>query len=116
MPTLTLDTPEFCFLHVSLVYIADTASNVARDPLELLTWRHLIATALTREHGILGGSVHVDILHHKAATTLEPEKVIIRIPRTDQRMVWNAISGWSDARVGRAMRVLKVSDSLAALL
>lgn len=114
MPTVTLDRTEFTYICISLVHLSTAASEPKST--DLLTWRHIIATALAREHGLLGSSVLVDILHHESPTASEPEKIIIRIPKGDTRMVWNSISSWSDIATGKAMRVLKVSDHLTAIL
>lgn len=112
MPTITLRNSEFSFLHVSLVHESET--TLAET--DLLTWRHLITTALTRDHGLLGSSCHVDILHHYAIKEGSDESVLIRIPKKDKRMVWNAVSGFVDEKNGRGFRVLGVSDHLTALM
>ena len=105
MPTVTLTKPEFCFLSIVLV------SDRNADPVDLITWRQLITTALTRDHGLLGSSIHVDILHQD---TSEGDKVILRVARVNKRMVWSALGGSVDG--GQAIRVLSVSDHLVALL
>lgn len=114
MPTITLDKPEFCFLSISLIYIRDNSKSL--EETDLLTWRQLVATALNRDHGLLGSSIHVDILHHQQRCASDDEKIVIRVPRVDKKMVWNSISGWHDPATNRALRVLKVSDHLCAVL
>ena len=117
MPTIALRLPEFSFLKVAVVQARPDDSG----PMDLITWRHLVATALTRDHGLLGSSVHVDILHQysveKAARETEQEEaILIRVPRVDKRMVWGSVSGYHDPSKGLALRVLGVSDHLVALL
>lgn len=113
MPTVTLTRPEFSFLSVALVREPESVEGTVTD---LLTWRQWIATALTRDHGLLGSSVHVDILHQEPAQQGRDEKVLIRVAKVDRKMAWNSISGWSDETRGLAMRVIQVSDHLTALM
>lgn len=119
MPTVTFRTSEFSFLVVALV--RDTDKGSSERSLDLLSWRQRIATALTANHGLLGSSIHVDILHHQDAAVGgegagDGERVWIRVPRVDRKMVWNALAGAGDEASGTGLRVLAVTDHLTALL
>lgn len=135
MPTITYTKTEFSFFHVALIEESSAKQEEVSGQLtDLLSWRQLITMALTRDHGLLGSSIHVDILHQFTPGISEPpsritktlnhepnvpsgvESIIFRVPSVDKRVVWEAISGWVDLEHGRAFRVMGVSDYLTALL
>lgn len=135
MPTTTFRTTEFSFFHVALIEDTPATGDQEKGTLiDLLTWRQMITMALTRDHGLFGSSIHVDILHQFTPGISEPplritktlnnepnvppgvQSIIFRVPRVNKRVVWEAISGWVDLEHGRAFRIVGVSDHLTALL
>ena len=102
----TVRETEFTYFKISLVQEKMTEHD-------LLTWRQFFANALQQDNGILGTSIHIDILQH--ITDEEDEAVIVRVPRPDHQIFWQAVSGWSDRNQNLGMRVDKVAESLIAV-
>lgn len=103
---MTIRDSEFVFFRIELISEKTTEHD-------LLTWRQFFTNALQKDNGLVGSSVHVDILQH--ITDEEAEQVIVRVPNVHHRMFWEAVSSWADVREGLAMRVVRKSESLIAL-
>ncbi|PBP20492.1 hypothetical protein BUE80_DR008660 [Diplocarpon rosae] len=93
--TKTIKTPQFSYAHLQL--ISEVASIDL--PLDTLTTRSYIESALTRFLGLTGSAILVDILK------VEGIDCWIRVPREDVRSVLAAVGGWSggseaDGKIG----------------
>ncbi|ORY87587.1 hypothetical protein BCR37DRAFT_337502, partial [Protomyces lactucae-debilis] len=74
---------------------------------DLLTWRSYINRAVTRDYGVHGAAMHVDIIQQADSW------IVIRVLRSDKSKMWDALSGFTDEQAGVGLRVEKVSDFLA---
>ncbi|PBP15913.1 hypothetical protein BUE80_DR013393 [Diplocarpon rosae] len=93
--TKTIKTPQFSYAHLQL--ISEVAS--LDPPLDVLTTRSYIESALTQFLGLTGSAILVDILKVKGGDCW------IRVPHEDVRPVLAALGGWSggseaDGKVG----------------
>jgi len=79
----TIKTPAFSY--ACLEIISDPSGKV---PLDNLTVRSYITSALTQFLGLTGSAISVDILK------VEPRECWIRVPRQDVSAVVAAVGGW----------------------
>jgi ribonuclease P/MRP protein subunit POP8 len=79
----TIKSPAFSYACLEL--ISDPPSKV---PLDNLTVRSYLTSALTRFLGLTGSAISVDILK------VEPKECWIRVPREDLSAVVAAVGGW----------------------
>jgi hypothetical protein len=106
---MSTSTKTYRSLH-SFIKVSLQAQNEAQEhPTDLLTWRSLINRAVTRDYGVHGAAMHVDIIQQ------DSDWIVIRIARCDKSKMWDALSGYTDEQAGIWLRVEKVSDFLAGL-
>jgi ribonuclease P/MRP protein subunit POP8 len=79
----TIKTPAFSYACLELVSDPPT-----RVPLDNLTVRSYLTSALTQFLGLTGSAISIDILK------VEPKECWIRVPREDLSAVIAAVGGW----------------------
>lgn len=101
--TITVRTLPFTYLHLSLVTTAQDS-----PPIDALTARTHLTSALQQFLGVTGIAIPIDILK------VEGRDVWIRVPREDRRAVLEAVSGWANETV--TWRVKGKSEWLSGLV
>lgn len=84
--TLTISSPPFSYIHLSLTSSQST-------PLDELTTRTYLTSALTQFLGLSGSAISVDILKIS-----EKGEVWVRVPREDAGVFVAAVGGWIGGR------------------
>ncbi|KAI9661438.1 MAG: hypothetical protein M1829_006269 [Trizodia sp. TS-e1964] len=108
--TVVVRRPPFSYVHLQLRY----SENIPRPPLDILTARAYLTSALTQFLGLAGAAISVDILK------VEAQEVWIRVPAEDLSAVVAAVGGWAgreedgDCEVGWQVRAY--GDWLGALV
>jgi ribonuclease P/MRP protein subunit POP8 len=97
--TATLRSPTWTYFHISLY--TTTPSEI---PLDALTVRRYITSALSRSFGLTGSAIPVDILK------LEGDELWIRVPLDDAMAVHESLSSWVGAEGGGVRWVVKGRD------
>lgn len=102
--------PPFSYVHLELRYSAPGA----HAPLDILSARAYLTSALTQFLGLTGAAISLDFLHVSA------QQVWVRVPAEDRSAVVAAVGGWAgredggDGDVG--WRVRAYGDWLGALV
>lgn len=78
----TLRKPSWTYFHLQLF------SPASNEPLDVLTAKRYLNSALQRFLGLHGAAIPVDILK------LDGKDVSVRVPREDATSVHEALSGW----------------------
>jgi ribonuclease P/MRP protein subunit POP8 len=78
----TLRKPSWTYFHLSLF------SPSSNEPLDILTAKRYLTSALQRFLGLYGAAISVDILK------LDRKELWIRVPREDAPAVHEAVSAW----------------------
>ncbi|SLM38985.1 hypothetical protein LPUS_09401 [Lasallia pustulata] len=91
--TFTIRAPPYTYLHLSL-FSPSTPTHTATTPLDALTARTHLASALSQFLGLTGTAISIDILH------LSGPDVWIRVPREDGAAVVAALSAWVGDKEG----------------
>ncbi|MCJ1225394.1 hypothetical protein MMC12_002043 [Toensbergia leucococca] len=105
--TLTIRNPPFTYLHLTLL-----SSPPSSDPVDILTFRAHLTSALQQFLGLTGTAIPIDFLK------VEDRDLWVRVPREDGSAVVNALSGWvgGSEREGVGWRVKGKGDWLGAML
>ena len=86
--TITIRSPPYTYIHLSLLSNS-TSSTLGKDsPLDEITIRTCLTSALSQFLGLTGTAIPIDILK------VEDKDCWIRVPRQDGRAVIEAASGW----------------------
>jgi ribonuclease P/MRP protein subunit POP8 len=99
--------PPFTYLHLTLLSSDPTLSHTS-TPIDAITARTHLTSALRRFLGITGTAISIDILK------VEGRDVWIRAPQQDGSAVLEAVSGWVGS--GVAWRVRASGTWLAGVL
>ncbi|KAL2825641.1 hypothetical protein BDW59DRAFT_172269 [Aspergillus cavernicola] len=95
--TFTARNPPWTYLKLQLVHQPNTSLAIQSTPLDPLTARTHLTSALSQFLGLAGTSIPIDILK-ASPETAQPqpvEKIIwIRVPRQDAPAVVSAVSSW----------------------
>lgn len=110
----TIKTPPWTYIHLSLMTSDPTL--ITSTPLDLLTARSYLTTALTQFLGLSGSAISIDFLKLDAGDAKEGRlgEVWIRVPRKDAGVFLAAVGGWVSGS-GVGWKVLGWSNWLAAL-
>ena len=101
--TTTIRSLPYTYLQISLV-----STLLNPDPLDAVTVRTNLTSALQQFLGVTGTAIPIDILK------LDDRDVWIRVPREDGKAVTEAVSGWTSETV--KWRVKGKSDWLGWLV
>lgn len=85
---VTIRNPPFTYLHLSLLVSSTSLTITNSTPIDVLTARAHLASALSQFLGITGTAIPVDVLK------VEGRDVWIRVPREDATAVVGALSQW----------------------
>ena len=102
--TTTFRHPPYTYLHLSLTTVL-TSNSVTRAQLakaaelDAITALQYLTSALQQSLGLTGTAIPVDILR------IENQDMWIRVPYDDGSAVMAAVSQWSSAAKGVALRV-----------
>ncbi|KAK9367119.1 hypothetical protein V1509DRAFT_627682 [Lipomyces kononenkoae] len=86
---LTIKATEWSYLKLQMYVIPSSPTIALPETIDLITIYTLLQSALKRYLGIVGSSLHFDILHVDNLT------VFLRVPSRDFSPFWAAISGFS---------------------
>ena len=92
----TLRGAPYTYLHLSLTNIAEATPRV---PLDAITARSYLTSALSQYLGLTGTAIPIDILK------VTGQHFWIRVPREDASAVVVAIGQWANALVGVSLKV-----------
>lgn len=101
--TVTIRALPYSYLHLSLVSVVPR-----QDPIDYLTARNHLTSALEQFLGLTGAAIPIDFLK------VEDQDIWIRVPREDGKAVQEAASSWVSDVVG--WRVKGKSECLGALV
>ena len=101
--TTTIRSLPYSYLRLSLITI-----SLRSDPLDAITARKYLTSALQQFLGVTGTAIPIDILK------VEDRDVWIRVPREDGNVVTEAMSGWSNEII--SWRVIGKSEWLGGLV
>jgi ribonuclease P/MRP protein subunit POP8 len=101
--TATLRSPSWTYFHFSL-YTTTPPSPSSSLPLDAITVRRHITSALQRSFGLSGQAIPVDILK------LEGDEVWIRVPVEDATAVHESLSSWVGTEMGGQRWAVKGRD------
>ena len=93
--TLTLRNPPYTYIHLRLITLSQPRQQ---QPLDELTIRAHLTSALQAYLGLTGTAISIDILK------VEDQNTWIRIPRDDEVAVVAAVSQWVGAK-GVSLRI-----------
>lgn len=99
---ITVRNPPFTYLHLTLV----TSSTSNAPPIDILTARAYLTSAVSQFLGTTGTAIPVDFLK------VEGRDVWIRVPREDAAAVVGALSQWVRKDGGVSWRVNEKGDWL----
>ncbi|KAK9256829.1 hypothetical protein V1507DRAFT_448267 [Lipomyces tetrasporus] len=85
---LTIKATEWSYLKLEITLVPSSAAIPQPDSIDLITVYTVLQSALKRYLGIIGSSLHFDILHVRNLT------VYLRVPSKDFSPFWAAISGF----------------------
>ncbi|KAL2854665.1 hypothetical protein BJX68DRAFT_264566 [Aspergillus pseudodeflectus] len=131
--TFTARNPPWTYLKLQLIHQhhSNTSTSALQTPLDPLTARTYLSSALSQFLGQMGTSIPIDILKvspeppRSQSQSQSTDKTIwIRVPRQDAQAVVTAVSSWiggagsdtADAESGVAWRVCAKGNFLGALV
>ncbi|KAK9334174.1 hypothetical protein V1520DRAFT_330496 [Lipomyces starkeyi] len=85
---ITIKSTEWSYLKLEMYVIPSSAVVTLPETIDLITLYTLLQSALKRYLGIIGSSLHFDILHVDNLT------VFLRVPSSDFSPFWAAMSGY----------------------
>ncbi|KAF9890968.1 hypothetical protein FE257_005225 [Aspergillus nanangensis] len=124
----TARSPPWTYFKLQLIHQPGTSPSVQSQPLDPLTARTYLTTALSQFLGLTGTTISIDILRifpdspPPQDTTPTEKGVWIRVPRPDAAAVVSAVSSWiggnstGDAVGSVAWRVCAKGNYLGALV
>lgn len=84
--SITIRNPPYTYLH--LILLTSTPASSSQPPLDLLTARTYLTSALSQYLGLTGTAIPIDFLN------VEGQSVWIRVPREDGVALVGALSQW----------------------
>ncbi|KAL3488267.1 hypothetical protein BJX62DRAFT_212209 [Aspergillus germanicus] len=129
--TITARNPPWTYLKLQLIHQQHStpSTSTLQTPLDPLTARTYLSSALSQFLGQMGTSIPIDILkvspEPSQSQSQSADKTIwIRVPRQDAQAVVTAVSSWiggagsdtADAERGVAWRVCAKGNFLGALV
>ncbi|OJI99029.1 hypothetical protein ASPVEDRAFT_496720 [Aspergillus versicolor CBS 583.65] len=125
--SFTARNPPWTYFKLQLIHQPNTSTATKATPLDPLTARTHLNTALSQFLGLSGTSIPIDILSVTPETNISEPKAIdkyvwIRVPRQDASAVVSAVSSWiggtSEADTGGsvAWRICAKGNFLDALV
>ncbi|OJJ41411.1 hypothetical protein ASPWEDRAFT_74393, partial [Aspergillus wentii DTO 134E9] len=118
----TSRNPPWTYLKLQLIHQPDTSTAIQSHPLDPLTARTHLTTALSQFLGLTGTTISIDILKISSdvsAPNKDNKMVWIRVPRPDAAAVVAALSSWiggSSKSGSVAWRVCAKGNYLGALV
>jgi ribonuclease P/MRP protein subunit POP8 len=112
-PALTLRRPPYTYLHLALVTAPsphDRGQQAQITPLDAVTLLTHLHSALNQSFGLTGTAIPIDVLLVKG------QESWIRVPFEDGSTVTAAVSQWSNAPKGVALRLLGRGQWLGGLI
>lgn len=104
--TITIKRPPFTYLHLTLLSSDPTSTT---PPIDILTARSYLTSALEQYLGITGSAIPVDFLK------VDDMDVWIRVPREDSSKVSGALSQWTGKSGEVAWRIRGKTEWLGTL-
>ena len=101
---ITIRDPPFTYLHLSLL-----TSSTSPPPLDILTARLHLNSAISQFLGITGSAIPIDFLK------VEGRDVWVRVPREDAAAVVGALSRWIGRDGGFSWRVKRKGEWLGVV-
>ena len=90
LQSITIRNPPYTYLHLSLITSAPSSSSDSKlAPIDILTARTHVTSALSQFLGLTGTAIPIDFLK------LDGRNVWIRVPREDGSAVVGALSQWA---------------------
>lgn len=105
--SITIRNPPHIYLHLSL--LASTLPSSNQPPVDTLTARTYLTSALSQFLGLTGTAIPIDFLK------VEARDVWIRVPREDSAAVVGALSQWIGKDGGVSWRVKGKGEWLGAV-
>ncbi|KAK0512819.1 hypothetical protein JMJ35_004836 [Cladonia borealis] len=84
--SLTIRNPPYTYLH--LILLTSTLSSSSQPPVDILTARTYLTSALSQYLGLTGTAIPIDFLK------VEGGSLWIRVPREDEVALVGALSQW----------------------
>ena len=84
--SLTIRNPPYTYLH--LILLTSTLSSSSQPPVDILTARTYLTSALSQYFGLSGTAIPIDFLK------VEGRSLWIRVPREDGVALVGALSQW----------------------
>lgn len=107
--TLTIRNPPFTYLHLTLLTSSISLPTSSSPPIDILTARTHLTSALSQLLGITGTAIPIDFLK------IEGRDAWIRVPREDGSAVVGALSQWVGKDGGTSWRVKGKGEWLGAV-
>ena len=106
--SVTVANLPFSYFHLSLVHYIHNHTDAA--PLDLVTVRTYLTSALQQFLGLTGTAILIDVLK------VEGNDVWIRLPNKDSRAVQGALSQWTSKEGSVSWRINGSGRALGSLL
>jgi ribonuclease P/MRP protein subunit POP8 len=94
--SFTLRATPYTYLHLS---VTDITQPVPRAPLDAITARTYLTSALSQYLGLTGTAIPIDMLK------VADQDAWIRVPRQDASAVAAAVGQWANAQVGVSLKI-----------
>ena len=105
--TVTLRTTPYSYLQLS---VTSVDGRVARHPLDTITARTYLTSALSQYLGLTGTAIPIDILK------VTDQDFWVRVPKEDASAVVAAVGQWANASVGISLKVEGRGDWLGGVV
>jgi ribonuclease P/MRP protein subunit POP8 len=105
--TVTLRATPYSYLQLSATSID---GRVTRHPLDAITARTYLTSALSQYLGLTGTAIPIDILK------VTDQDIWVRVPKEDARAVIAAIGQWANASVGISLKIEGWGDWLGGVV
>jgi ribonuclease P/MRP protein subunit POP8 len=105
--TFTLRSTPHTYLQLS---VTDVVQAVSRAPLDAITARTYLSSALSQYLGLTGTAIPIDILK------VTSPHFWIRVPRADASAVVAAVGQWANAQLGISLKVEGRGEWLGGLV
>src|ERR1700733_264338 len=99
--TVTLRTTPYSYLQLS---VTSTDGRIARHPLDAITARTYLTSALSQYLGLTGTAIPIDILK------VTDQDFWVRVPKEDASAVVAAVGQWANASVGISLKIEERGD------
>ena len=101
--SFTIRNAPYTYLHLSLRHAHESAT---RAPLDAVTTRTYLTSALSQYLGLTGSAIAIDIL------MVAPREVLIRVPREDASIFVAALGQWMSAAANASFKVESMGEWL----